>query len=398
MAADTARVVLHIDVDCFYAQVEENRRPALRGRPLAVTQKYLCVTANYAARERGVAKMMGVAEAKRACPELVLVPGEDLTPYRQASKRIGAVLAEFGVVERLGMDEMALDITPRVAAAGGGAVGAARWQGHVFRGSGEQLQAESHRRPTDLRVTAGSQQQGQGQEAPRDEAEERLARGSAVAAELRRAVLTRAGYTCSCGIAHNKLLAKLACGLHKPDQQTALPAAQAADLISPLPVRVLGGVGHKTARLLAGLAVHAVVRARPSHSRVASEPNCPCPLHAVLLSPSPPRLSQSELRLTHVAARVMQGDLRGIDRRLESTCGAPLAQSLREACWGRDAAPVKPRGPPASLTVEDSFKRCGSYEEARAVLRRLVRARLATRPACALPAPFPASLPSAFPS
>ena len=262
-AADTARVVLHIDVDCFYAQVEENRRPALRGRPLAVTQKYLCVTANYAARERGVAKMMGVAEAKRACPELVLVPGEDLTPYRQASKRIGAVLAEFGVVERLGMDEMALDITPRVTAAAGGAVGAARWQGHVFRGSGEQLQAESHRRPTDLRVTAGSQQQGQGQEAPRDEAEERLARGSAVAAELRRAVLTRAGYTCSCGIAHNKLLAKLACGLHKPDQQTALPAAQAADLISPLPVRVLGGVGHKTARLLAGLAVHAVVRTRP---------------------------------------------------------------------------------------------------------------------------------------
>ena len=291
MAADTARVVLHIDVDCFYAQVEENRRPALRGRPLAVTQKYLCVTANYAARERGVAKMMGVAEAKRACPELVLVPGEDLTPYRQASKRISAVLAEFGIVERLGMDEMALDVTPRVAAAGGGA-GPARWQGHVFRGSGEQLQAESHRRPTDLRVTDdGSQQEAQ--EAPRDEAEERLARGSAVAAELRRAVLTRAGYTCSCGIAHNKLLAKLACGLHKPDQQTALPAAQAADLIAPLPVRVLGGVGHKTARLLAGLAVHTVVRTRPSHSRAWSEPGYPCPLHAVRLSPSLPRLSAS---------------------------------------------------------------------------------------------------------
>ena len=289
MAADTARVVLHIDVDCFYAQVEENRRPALRGRPIAVTQKYLCVTANYAARERGVAKMMGIAEAKRACPELVLVPGEDLTPYRQASKRIGAVLAEFGVVERLGMDEMALDVTPRVAAAGGGA-GPARWQGHVFRGSGEQLQAESHRRPTDLRVTDGgdgSQQQGQAQEAPRDEAEERLARGSAVASELRRAVLTRAGYTCSCGIAHNKLLAKLACGLHKPDQQTALPAAQAAVLIAPLPVRVLGGVGHKTARLLAGLAVHTVVRTRPSHSRAASEPGYPLSFSAPR-SPSEP--------------------------------------------------------------------------------------------------------------
>ena len=84
--------------------------------------------------------------------------------------------------------------------------------------------------------------------------------------------------------------------------------------------------------------------------------------------------------MTRLVVGAGQGDLRGIDRRLESTWGAPLAQSLREACWGRDAAPVKPRGPPASLTVEDSFKRCGSYEEARAVLRRLVRARLAYAP------------------
>jgi DNA polymerase iota len=55
-APDHERVVLHIDVDCFYAQVEEARNPSLRGKPLAVTQKYLCVTANYAARQAGVTK------------------------------------------------------------------------------------------------------------------------------------------------------------------------------------------------------------------------------------------------------------------------------------------------------------------------------------------------------
>ena len=89
---DTARVLIHVDVDCFYAQVEENRNPELRGKPLAVTQKYLCVTTNYAARARGVAKMMGLKDAVAQCPELQLVSGEDLTPYRAASKQILAVL------------------------------------------------------------------------------------------------------------------------------------------------------------------------------------------------------------------------------------------------------------------------------------------------------------------
>ena len=51
---DTLRVVIHVDVDCFYAQVEELRNPTLKGKPLAVTQKYLCVTTNYAARARGL--------------------------------------------------------------------------------------------------------------------------------------------------------------------------------------------------------------------------------------------------------------------------------------------------------------------------------------------------------
>lgn len=82
---DTSRVVLHFDCDAFYAQVEEVRNPALRDVPLGVTQKYLIVTCNYPARRAGITKLMGITEAKAKCPELVLVSGEDLTPYRCVS-------------------------------------------------------------------------------------------------------------------------------------------------------------------------------------------------------------------------------------------------------------------------------------------------------------------------
>lgn len=70
---DADRVILHFDADSFYAQVEEVRDPSLRGKPLGVTQKYLIVTCNYPARALGVTKLMGVAEARKRCPDIVLV-------------------------------------------------------------------------------------------------------------------------------------------------------------------------------------------------------------------------------------------------------------------------------------------------------------------------------------
>ncbi|GAQ87748.1 putative DNA repair protein [Klebsormidium nitens] len=113
-AARAERVILHIDVDCFYAQVEESRRPELKGRPLGIYQKFLVVTCNYPARAAGVAKMCPKEDALRVCPDLVLVNGEDLTPYRAVSKRILEVMRRFGVVERRGMDEAYLDVTEEV--------------------------------------------------------------------------------------------------------------------------------------------------------------------------------------------------------------------------------------------------------------------------------------------
>lgn len=87
-AGSHARVIVHIDMDCFYAQVEEIRDPSLAGRPLGVKQKNIVVTCNYEARAAGVRKCMLVEDAVRICPDITLVVGEDLAPYRHASAQV----------------------------------------------------------------------------------------------------------------------------------------------------------------------------------------------------------------------------------------------------------------------------------------------------------------------
>ena len=82
------RIILCIDQDCFYAQVVMIAHPELRQKPLGITQKYLVVTSNYPARERGVTKLQSIAEAQRRCPEIVLVPGERLDVFRNAAREI----------------------------------------------------------------------------------------------------------------------------------------------------------------------------------------------------------------------------------------------------------------------------------------------------------------------
>ncbi|XP_050800632.1 DNA polymerase iota isoform X3 [Gopherus flavomarginatus] len=85
------RVIVHTDLDCFYAQVEMIHNPELRDKPLGVQQKYLVVTCNYEARRLGIQKLMSVRDAKEKCRELVLVNGEDLTQYREMSYKVTAV-------------------------------------------------------------------------------------------------------------------------------------------------------------------------------------------------------------------------------------------------------------------------------------------------------------------
>uniref|UniRef100_A0AAV2MRL5 UmuC domain-containing protein n=1 Tax=Knipowitschia caucasica TaxID=637954 RepID=A0AAV2MRL5_KNICA len=109
------KVIVHFDMDCFYAQVEMLRNPALRHVPLGIQQKYIVVTCNYLAREQGLTKLMSVTEAKEKCPELVLVKGEDLTHYRELSHKVTELLVSYcPLVERLGFDENFMDITEMV--------------------------------------------------------------------------------------------------------------------------------------------------------------------------------------------------------------------------------------------------------------------------------------------
>ena len=85
---DHSRVIVHVDIDCFYAQVEMNKNPELADVPLGVQQKNIVVTSNYVAREYGIRKCMSVKEARELCPHLVLVRGEDLHDYRQISYKV----------------------------------------------------------------------------------------------------------------------------------------------------------------------------------------------------------------------------------------------------------------------------------------------------------------------
>lgn len=97
------------DYDCFYAQVFENKDPSLKTLPLGVKQKNCMATCNYVARSLGLRKLMTVTEAKKALPQLVLVDGEDLTPFRDTSKILFNFFKSHSwnrKIERLGFDEV----------------------------------------------------------------------------------------------------------------------------------------------------------------------------------------------------------------------------------------------------------------------------------------------------
>ncbi|KFQ19108.1 DNA polymerase iota, partial [Merops nubicus] len=232
-----SRVVVHMDLDCFYAQVEMIHNPKLRDKPLGVQQKYLVVTCNYEARKLGVKKLMSVKDAKEKCPQLVLVNGEDLTPYREMSYKVTELLGEFcPLVERLGFDENFVDVTEMVEKRLNQLQqsGCCRVcvSGHVYNNQALNLQDTTHIR---------------------------LALGSQVAEELREALATRLGLTGCAGVASNKLLAKLVSGTFKPNQQTVLLPESCQELMRRLDsIQKVPGIGYKTTKRLETLGVRNV--------------------------------------------------------------------------------------------------------------------------------------------
>lgn len=231
------RVIVHVDLDCFYAQVEMISNPELKGKPLGVQQKSLMVTCNYEARKLGVKKCMNIRDAKEKCPQLVLVNGEDLTRYREMSYKVTELLEEFSpVVERLGFDENFVDLTEmvekRLQQLQNDELLALTVSGHVYNNQFVNLHDVLH-----IRLLVGSQ----------------------IAAEMREAVYNRLGLTGCAGVASNKLLAKLVSGVFKPNQQTVLLPESSQDLIHSLNhIKEIPGIGYKTAKRLEALGISSV--------------------------------------------------------------------------------------------------------------------------------------------
>ncbi|KAM9588839.1 DNA polymerase iota-like isoform 2-T2 [Morphnus guianensis] len=231
------RVIVHVDLDCFYAQVEMIRNPELRDKPLGVQQKYIVVTCNYEARKLGVKKLMSVKDAKEKCPQLILVNGEDLTPYREMSYKVTELLGEFcPLVERLGFDENFVDITEivekRLNQLQQSGCSRVCVSGHVYNHQAINLLDTTH-----VRLVIGSQ----------------------IAEEFREAIYARLGLTGCAGVASNKLLSKLVSGTFKPNQQTVLLPESCQDLIRSLDhIQKVPGIGYKTTKRLETLGVRNV--------------------------------------------------------------------------------------------------------------------------------------------
>ncbi|KYK55728.1 impB/mucB/samB family protein [Drechmeria coniospora] len=228
------RVILQFDYDCFYAQVLENKNPALKSRAVGVKQKNILATCNYNARRQGVQKLMLISEAQKLCPSLVLVDGEDLTPFRDMSK----VLFNFfrsqswnGRVERLGFDEVFMDVTDIVD------YNLYCLNGNSMANSFFYLSKKDPEQgfACDLTSMAG------------------CVVASHLAQYLRLKIETDFGYTSTCGIAMNKLLSKLVGSCNKPRNQTTLLALDEEDAVAFMDghmTRKVPGLGFKTCMLL----------------------------------------------------------------------------------------------------------------------------------------------------
>jgi DNA polymerase-4 len=192
------RKIIHIDMDCFYAAIEERENPSLRGKPVGVggsERRGVLTTANYEARKYGCRSAMPVFKALELCPQLILVPVQfDL--YRSVSASIRAIFGRFtDLIEPLSLDEAYLDVS--------------------------HLQSS----------------------------------GAAVAREIRAQILEETGLTASAGIAPNKLIAKIASDWHKPNGQKQVTEEEIPAFLEKLPVGRIWGVGKKMREKLTALGI-----------------------------------------------------------------------------------------------------------------------------------------------
>ena len=193
MVAPLIRKIIHVDMDAFYASVEQRDNPRLRGKPVAVghgAQRGVVAAASYEARVFGVRSALPSVTALRKCPELVFVPPR-FDVYRAVSHQIHAIFADFTpLIEPLALDEAYLDVTSNRAG---------------------------------------------------------LPTAWMAAKAIRARILEETGLTASAGVSYNKFLAKMASGERKPNGQFAIMPEQGAAFMEALPIARFHGVGPATA-------------------------------------------------------------------------------------------------------------------------------------------------------
>ncbi|KAL4776402.1 hypothetical protein BDW60DRAFT_83295, partial [Aspergillus nidulans var. acristatus] len=256
------RIILHFDYDCFYASVFEAEQPILKTLPLAVQQKQIVVTCNYEARRRGLRKLQLIKEAKQICSDVVIVLGEDLTKFRDASKDLYLFFRRsiWGErVERLGFDEIFMDVTDMIT------YNAGLLNPNDLTHSFFHLDLQD---PTvgfafDATAVYGPTYPAEGSGKPVSEADTqlhlRLLLASHLAGYLRGQLENQKGYTATAGISTSKLLAKVVGSAHKPNSQTTLlpPYCLTGDCESNVlrfldsrEIRAIPGIGSKLSRKL----------------------------------------------------------------------------------------------------------------------------------------------------
>jgi DNA polymerase-4 len=204
------RKIIHVDMDAFYASVEQRDDPELRGKPIAVGgggPRGVVATASYEARVFGVKSAMPGARARRLCPDLLFVKPR-FEAYRAVSAQVREIFARFtDIIQPLSLDEAYLDVTT------------------------DKMGISSATR---------------------------------IAEEIRRMIREETGLTASAGVSYNKLIAKLASDQNKPDGICVVRPGEGADFMAKMPVRRIHGVGPVTAQRMHALGIEtgADLRAR----------------------------------------------------------------------------------------------------------------------------------------
>lgn len=203
MTGESTRKIIHIDMDAFYASVEQRNNPELRGKPVVVggrpDSRGVVSTCSYEARVFGIRSAMPTSEAYRRCPHAVFIANADFAEYRRVSHQVHDIFREVtDRIEPLSLDEAYLDVTVN------------------------RFQEESATR---------------------------------LAEYIRRKIQSETELTASAGVSFNKALAKIASDWNKPDGLTVIRPDQAQDFLTDLPVSKFWGVGPVTAARMEELGI-----------------------------------------------------------------------------------------------------------------------------------------------